>query len=1022
MAETNERRIKAENENNDSVQLVSLAASDLAPSGDTAAPLPLHIANLVHGDYSNKEEQKPVSQEPASGSKNGVSEFSNDEKTAEDLAEKASLRPPQLSSQASEGFSQGPLTKEEIARRLGFPNVQFQQETQTPLKFSPQNPSIQGPILPQNNLTYGQNLPPSQPFQVPYLPNQIAPQFPPQNDQSLTGRPPNGPQIQTPIIPNGAAHSSSISPPLMQAASPAFGYQNVPFQPGFGPLNFPNSSVLAQNYQNFSPYVTNPNPTSYPGAAFKQDRLVPQTQNDILLWLFTESPPELIPGNNSLGMAFLGPQKGEIPALGSPKHPKTEQLLYDSLFDLGNLGVHDISFFLSGDNPLDDVFVKSARPHMNPASTSSTSPSNTAESSSPKQGLGSPKTSSQSEENGLLLRHHGRENTAQNADLYIDSAVVEMCMSSVPQLTRELLERCFEGRVSLENRLSFYLAAYWRNFHPQFPILHRPSFSTRTCELRLLLAMAVLGSNYCQNEGRNAEFRFGLLITGPLRFSVFQSADFSLPVKLWVLQTLNLLEWLEKNFLSRKMHERAHLHHGTTVQLLRRLPLLGGNPSANKASTSSNNSADEEEVKETGDASSDERLYFQWVEAEAMKRATLMTFYADSMDYVKFRHNSQILFHQMQMLNLPCEDSLWEEDLGCLFRKLVRRQKKIQGKHSELLTTRNGGFLGALKQLLKPQKGDREPLNLLFTRKVLLAGLVSLMHQMQQADLQSHLLLGAKKNLGWQEVLTRAFDTWRVQNGPIGGLSASRSLSPMYHLAQIIGMASINHYDVAIFGGLPANQNVDTTLKDQGAVQRKLSNMWLRRKGYTDLLNAKSVIHCYILLWELVLGEEGSAVADFLARNDAYDSMYALSLATLVLWCYVFSIYGLESARYGEVQGLPGYELLSAVAAESAHAYLVRIRQEFLTYLRKENLHEEYSVHPLSGKTLPHAILSKYCDLLPRITNKQNISGLCFLVGTKLLESQSEVVRENARLIVHCGLRLVGKRSVVCEELFDGEV
>ncbi len=40
--------------------------------------------------------------------------------------------------------------------------------------------------------------------------------------------------------------------------------------------------------------------------------------------------------------------------------------------------------------------------------------------------------------------------------------------------------------------------------------------------------------------------------------------------KLWVFQTLLLLELYEKMFSTRELHERAHIHHATTITLMRR--------------------------------------------------------------------------------------------------------------------------------------------------------------------------------------------------------------------------------------------------------------------------------------------------------------------------------------------------------------------------------------------------------------------------------------------------------------------
>ena len=115
----------------------------------------------------------------------------------------------------------------------------------------------------------------------------------------------------------------------------------------------------------------------------------------------------------------------------------------------------------------------------------------------------------------------------------------------------------FDSNYPLEHRFSFYLYLYWKHFHSQFTILHKPSFDTKSAEPLLLIAMVSLGACYSFPENalllakeskKSAEFKFALQLAKPLRFSIFEHEDFKSPVKLWILQSLNMLEWVEKNF------------------------------------------------------------------------------------------------------------------------------------------------------------------------------------------------------------------------------------------------------------------------------------------------------------------------------------------------------------------------------------------------------------------------------------------------------------------------------------------
>lgn len=846
----------------------------------------------------------------------------------------------------------------------------------------------------------------------------------------------------------------------------------------------------------------------------------PQSQNDILLWLFMESPdmPKSAPRTGVPSHASSLTLDSDARAANLNHHQFTapgqtfdnEKSFYEPEVGLLtpfynnppelNVGLQDLNFFLNNDNPLDEVFFRSQmdpnlhilrdKPigtgiNMYLSTASSSSPSNTNDSVTPK-GLDLTLQSFELEPIKKRLEAHTRANRPTNKQFFLDSQILESLLQALPQITREQLNEIFDienQKVRLEDMLSFYIYGYWEAFHTRFSILHKPSFDTSTCEPLLLLSMLLIGCMYCADSIEDAEnhkmcpeYKFCMLVAVPLRFTIFQHKDFKSPVKVWILQSLNLLEWCEKNYLLRAMHERAHIHHGTTVQLLRRSPFLGGNPTvADKAVNSASdtgNSGGEEEQSDVGGSdieetsNKDQILFHKWVDSESMKRVTFMTFYLDVIDYIKFRHNPQIPFFQLQLLNLPCdEEALWNaEDMGCSFKKIVKKQKKLQKgsghgmrKLKEQNRIRPGmNFLSALKKMMRSQRVNNANQKLpMFTKSILFGGLVSIMQQMQQAELQNNFTLlisnersDKQKNQVWKDILTKVFDTWEAEmhsqevqltRDPFFGIQRGQCKFPMYHLAQIVGMSDVNHYDIAIFGGSPGNQSVDATAKDMSIVQRKLTSVWSRGSKIStvnDLVNYKSVIHCYWLLWSLMLaplGEDGNPINGPLTYgwrvdHDYYDAMYAVSIATLVLWCYTFTSNGTESETFKDLEAtmllkdIRDYEKIRVLAQEDSYTYLFRIRKEFTQLLQKEGLIEDYLLHITTARStqIPlYTVIAKYCELLPRITNKQNISGLCFLVGTNLLKSQWQVIRENAKLIINCGLRSVGKRNLHCQDLFD---
>lgn len=745
-----------------------------------------------------------------------------------------------------------------------------------------------------------------------------------------------------------------------------------------------------------------------------------------------------------------------------------------------NYGFQDSNVFSTIENPLDEVFWRNyldqldgvARKARMASTASSSSPSNTAESGS------SPDSSSTNSHrigihiHPFIEEHASKINTPHKKHLYVDTLILDLLLKCLPSITRSSLKLTLqhaEVSFTVEDHLSFYLSVYWLIFHPQFSILHKPSFDTKTCEPPLLWAMIIVGCNYCHSaeaaleNKKTPERCLSDLVIPPLRYVIFEHDDFKTPIRIWILQSLNLIEWCEKNFLLRRMHERGHIHHGTNVQLLRRSPLLGGNPasknktghsSGSASSTGEDDSDADATLNGSNDDTTDSDLFMKWLDSESLKRITFMTFYLDIMDYIKFRHNPQIAFFQVQLLNLPCDDeNLWESfEVNGSFRKIVKRQKKLQQqqrnhmpkKDSSLFRIKSGdSFLSVLKKLLRSGNNLKNwPVTKLsmFNRKLVFAGLVSLMYQMQQTELQnSWSLLASSQTKGahsannallhqWKTTLTKAFEKW---NSVVNGSCCQPSLKPpsklfmnilttqckyaLFHLTQIIGMGDINHYDIAIFGGSPANMSVDASLKDQYIVKAKLKKIWQNNKNGADidLVNLKGVIHCYILLWEMMLSPSDYSFLDWHANQDYFDGMYAIAIATLVLWSYVFSICGKESQVYNEEVGkLQTYAELSNVSSEGGYGYLKRIRTLF-----DSKLEPKYdSTGHLVGD------IDRCCEILPSIPKKNNISGLCFLVGTRLLESQWDVIRENAKLIIHCGFRSIGKTNATCSNLFANEL
>ncbi|KAI4850612.1 hypothetical protein E4T44_02641, partial [Aureobasidium sp. EXF-8845] len=128
--------------------------------------------------------------------------------------------------------------------------------------------------------------------------------------------------------------------------------------------------------------------------------------------------------------------------------------------------------------------------------------------------------------------------------------------------------------------MQVFCSSFWLNIHPQLPILHRPTFSTETCPDLLLIAIMSLGAACLEPsygyEVTQASAELASFLAWHTRRMIFEDPDFIPPAKLWIFQALLLLEIFEKMFSTTTLHQRAHVHHCTTLTLMRRGSSLVG--------------------------------------------------------------------------------------------------------------------------------------------------------------------------------------------------------------------------------------------------------------------------------------------------------------------------------------------------------------------------------------------------------------------------------------------------------------
>ncbi len=367
----------------------------------------------------------------------------------------------------------------------------------------------------------------------------------------------------------------------------------------------------------------------------------------------------------------------------------------------------------------------------------------------------------------------GEEKRQQLIDL-MESRFNEPDQTPVSRKKADLLDgdRDAEGHVLSLPMMRIYIASYWYHFHPQLPILHRPTFVPDQAQSLLLIAMIAIGASCLPKAhghgATNDAARLANFLASHLRFEIFLHAHFNPPAKLWVFQALLILEVYEKMYSTRLLHERAHVHHATTITLMRRGSSLigksaldsppsvrddraGGGGGGGGGAGGGGGQTGASQTTSSSGATTPDHWWHEWITAEATRRAAFAAFVIDGMHAQLFGHSAVMVAHEMQ-LPLPHDEALWSAPSGAEVGRLEANLKANGFKRTS--------FLEGLKQTLN---GKTVRTNA-FGRTILMAGLLSVTWHMKQRDLQLNSLGVVVRDLGgrdrWRGSLTRAYDFW----------------------------------------------------------------------------------------------------------------------------------------------------------------------------------------------------------------------------------------------------------------------
>lgn len=547
-------------------------------------------------------------------------------------------------------------------------------------------------------------------------------------------------------------------------------------------------------------------------------------------------------------------------------------------------------------------------------------------------------------------------------------------------------EELMEGDIDADDHIlslrmmQTYVGSYWLRFHAQLPILHKPTFvADRTPTLLLLAVMAIGAATLEKIHGHTVtEMAAGLanFLAWHIRWEIFMDADFRPPAKLWVFQTLLLLEVYEKMYSTRALHERAHIHHDTTLTLMRRgSSLIGRSAFDSPASFREDRQGRSTTTTTTSDSGTTDDSWAHWIKTEATRRVAFGAFVMDSIHAAMFGHSAKMVAHEMR-LPLPCDEALWSATSAA---EVARMQASLQANGVKPIM-----FLDGLKKTLTGQKVRTNA----FGRTIIMAGLLSVSWHMNQRDLQVS-SLGVVQALGgrdrWRSALLRAFDNWKRDFDEAVAESGSRayanlfqqqfneqdmfeSRTVLHHLAHMASHVDI--VDCQIFAGAGRLLGRSITPKDYSTAREKMTEHWATKASARD-----ATFYALKFLSQVLLpGNDGRLGPDSqsLARAPGYSARedfllnrsWVVYFAALVVWSYGYALEG----------PIPSPPELNTVADQ------IRDMQHFF--------------ETVGAVREPND--------LEKVTGRNRCMGLLMILRASFLDTRWELLHEAANLLESC--------------------
>ncbi|KAF8863219.1 hypothetical protein BDZ45DRAFT_686150 [Acephala macrosclerotiorum] len=471
-------------------------------------------------------------------------------------------------------------------------------------------------------------------------------------------------------------------------------------------------------------------------------------------------------------------------------------------------------------------------------------------------------------------------------------------------------DRSVDSHLLSRKMMQTYIGSYWYNFSEQLPILHKPTFSPDKTPNLLLISMMAIGAA-CLDKVHGYDttqncVELSNFLAWHLRWEIFSDYHFRPPAKLWVFQALLLLEVYEKMYSTRALHERAHIHHATTITLMRRGSSLIGRsaldspPSVREDKQGLNGSRQ----SSTSGANTPDEWWNHWITNEATRRAAFAAFVIDSTHATMFGHSTVMVAHEMR-LPLPCDEALWSANNSA---EVGRIEASLHANGVKPIS-----FLEGLKRTLNAQEVRTNS----FGRTILMAGLLSVSWHMNQRDLQVN-SLGVSQALGgrdkWRGSLTRAFDLWKadfdrslsrnsetipgpyVYSGKEEVNIVFQGRTVLHHLAHMAMHVDI--VDCQIFARAKRLLGRTIGAQDLSSAQRRMKDNWAPTAKARDATWYALRFLCDVLLPKEPISSTihpgyDDPPFEYSARDDSLlNRPWVLYFAALIVWCYGFALEG----------------------------------------------------------------------------------------------------------------------------------